>query len=167
MLRRLYFLFPDENHAQKLVDELANWNIPKSRIHAITRDDKIGGLPAATGRQKNDTAFHIEKILWSSNLILFGLALTMLVVSLFISEWLWLGMAIVVMLITFFIGQQFVMRLPDVHITEFTDALSHGEILLMVDVPLHRVIEIKGFIQHQYPEATEGGASWTMDAFGL
>lgn len=167
MLRRLYFLFPDENHTQKLVDELTSWNIPKSRIHAISRGDKTGNLPAATERQKNDTAYHIEKILWCSNLILFGLALTILVVSLFNAEWLWFGLAITVMLITFFIGQQFVMRIPDDHLSEFTDALSHGEILLMVDVPLHRVTEIKGYVQHQYPEATGGGASWTMDAFGL
>lgn len=137
MLRRLYFLFPDENHAQKLVDELTSRNIPKSRIHAISKSDNTGGLPAATERQKNDTAYHIEKILWSSNLILFVLALTVLVISLFIAEWLWFGLAILIMLITFIIGQQFVMRLPDDHLTEFTDALSHGEILLMVDVPLH------------------------------
>lgn len=167
MLRRLYFLFPDEEHAQKLVDELMDLNITKSRMHAIKQGSKPTTLPEATDRQKNDTIYQIEKFLWSSNLILFGLALIILIASLSMAEWLWFGLAIVVMLVTFFVGQQFVMHLPDVHLTEFTDALAHGEILLMIDVPLHRMGEIKRFVQHRHPEASGGGVSWATDAFGL
>lgn len=167
MLRRLYFLFPDEEHAQKLVDELMDLNIPKSRMHAIKQGNKPTTLPEATDRQKNDTVYQIEKFLWSSNLILFGLALIILIVSLSMAEWLWFALAIVVMLVTFFVGQQFVMRVPESHLSEFTDALAHGEILLMVDVPLHRIGEVKNFVQYRHPEATGGGVSWTTDAFGL
>ena len=38
-----------------------------------------------------------------------------------------------------------------------TDALSHGEILLMIDIPSNRVLEIENFVHHKYPEAVVGG----------
>ncbi len=59
------------------------------------------------------------------------------------------------------------LKVPDVHLTEFTDALSHGEVLLMVDVPSRRVAEIENFIYHRFPEAVVGGVGWTLDAFGI
>ena len=167
MLRRLYFLFPDEKHAQSAVDQLINRRIPKHRIHAIAEGVKLTSLPEATQRQKNDTAFHIEQILWTANIVIFAVALIVFVTGLVAAQWLWSGFALAVMLITFFAGQQFVMRIPDDHLTEFTDALSRGEILLMVDVSLLRVVEIKSFVQHRHPEATGGGISWTVDAFGI
>jgi hypothetical protein len=54
-----------------------------------------------------------------------------------------------------------------VHLTEFTDALAHGEILLMVDVSLHRVAEIENFVHRHHPEAAISGTSWTIDALGI
>jgi hypothetical protein len=61
----------------------------------------------------------------------------------------------------------FAVHVPDVHLTEFTDAVSHGEILLMVDVPSKRVTEIGGVVRRNYPEAVAGGVSLSVDAFGL
>ena len=167
MLRRLFFLFPDEKHAQRAVDQLINQNIPERRMHAITHGVRLTSLPEATERQKNDTAFRVEQFLWKTNLLLFAIALIVLIASLVAAEWFWSGFALVTMLITFFAGQQFVARIPDVHLTEFTDALAHGEILLMVDVPLYRVAEIETFVHQQHPEAAVTGASWTLDAFGI
>jgi hypothetical protein len=167
MLRRLFFLFPDEKHAQSTVDQLINLNIAERHMHAITRGVKLNSLPEATDRQKKDTAFRIEQFLWKANLLLFAVALLIMIASLSAAEWFWSGFALATMLISFFAGQQFVARIPDVHLTEFTDALSHGEILLMVDVPLYRVAEIENVVHKQHPEATVGGASWTMDAFGI
>jgi hypothetical protein len=167
MLRRLFFLFPDENHAQRAVDQLIKKNIPERHMHAITRGVKLSSLPEATERQKKDTAFHVERFLWNANLLVFAVALILLIASLATAEWFWSGFALAMMLITFFAGQQFVVRIPDVHLTEFTDALAHGEILLMVDVSLYRVAEIENHVHQQHPEAVVGGASWTMDAFGI
>ena len=64
MLRRLYFLFPDEKHAQLTVDQLLFRKIPLKKIHAITKGIELKTLPKATERQKNDTAFQIEQFLW-------------------------------------------------------------------------------------------------------
>ena len=166
MLRRLFFLFPDENHAQKVVDHLAEVDVTERYIHAIAHGVELKTLPEATDRQKNDTTFKVENILWHLNLLIFIIAVLALVPSFFVS-----GVMVItslgVMLVAFIMGQQFVVKVPDVHLTEFTDALSHGEVLLMVDVPSRRVSEIEDFIHHKYPEAVVGGVGWSLDAFGM
>ena len=167
MLRRLFFLFPDEPHAQRAVNQLVSLDIPKRRIHAIARNVELKTLPQATQRQKNDTAFRIEQFLWSSNLVVFLLALIALVVTLVAGEFIWSMICLAIMAVTFIAGEQFAVRVPNVHLTEFTDALSHGEILLMIDVPSNRVAYIEGFVHHNYPEAAVGGVSWSVESFGL
>ena len=167
MLRRLFFLFPDEPHAQSVVDELLSRDIPERRIHAVARNIELKTLPQATRRQRNDTAFLIERLLWSANLVLFAIALGAFAYELVAGNYGWSLLPLAVMAATFIAGEQFVVHVPNVHITEFNDALSHGEILLMIDVPYSRVAEIEDFIHHKHPEAAVGGVSWAVEAFGL
>jgi hypothetical protein len=167
MLRRLFFLFPDEKHAQRVVRELVNNNIAKRHIHAIAHGVRLYTLPAATERQKKDTAFLVEKLLWIANLLLFSIAFIGLIMALVSAETLWVAVAIFVMLATFIAGELFVVYIPDVHLSEFSDALSHGEILLMVDVPKNQVAEIEHLVHRHHPEAAIGGVGWTLDAFGI
>jgi len=167
MLRRLFYLFPDEPHAQRAVNKLLSLDIPERRIHAIAEGVELKTLPQATQRQKKDTAFRIERFLWSANLVVFAVALLALVGALVAGEYNWAIVPLLIMVVTFIAGDQFAVHVPDVHLTEFTDALSHGEILLMVDVPFNRIAEIDDIVRHNYPEAVAGGVSWTVDAFGL
>jgi len=167
MLRRLFFLFPDEIHAQHVVDELVNNDIPTRRIHAISHGVELKTLPEATERQKRDTAFRVEWVLWNANLLIFSFAFIALLSALLSGDIYWSAIALSVMAVTFILGEQFVVYIPDTHLTEFTDAMSHGEILLMVDVPKHRVAEIERLVHHHHPEACVGGVSWSIDAFGI
>ncbi len=167
MLRRLFFLFPEESQAQQAVDELVLSGIKLRHIHAIAHAVELKTLPAASERQKADTAFRLERILWTTNLVIFVFALLGLLLSFPLGS---ITMAIVSFLlmgITFIAAEQFVVRVPDVHLTEFTDALSHGEILLMIDVPYYRVTETENFLRYNHPEAVVGGVGWTLDAFGI
>jgi len=166
MLRRLFFLFPDESHAQKAVNHLLEMDVTERHIHAIAHGVELKTLPEATNRQKNDTAFKVENFLWHLNLLVFIVAVLALVPSLFISD-LMIVASLSVMLITFILGEQFVVKVPDVHLTEFTAALSHGEVLLMIDVPNRRVSEIEDYVRHNYPEAIIGGVGWSLDAFSI
>lgn len=167
MLRRLFFLFPTEARAQKLVDQLSLKGIKQSRVSAISHGVALKTLPEASERRKRDTVFHFERFLWTTNLILFAVALLMLLISLAMSSLLLALGSATVMLATFIAGEQFAVHIPDVHLTEFTDALRHGEILLMIDVQAGRVAEIEDFVHRNYPEAAVGGVGWTMDAFGI
>lgn len=167
MLRRLFFLLPDEEHAQRVVNQLVFLNISERNVHAVAPGVTLKNLPEATERQKNDTAFRVENFLWKANLLLFVVSLMTFCVALVMAAFYWTLAALFVMAITFFAGEHFVVHVPDVHLTEFTDALSHGEILLMVDVPAERVVEIENMVHHRNPEAVVGGVSWTVDAFGI
>jgi hypothetical protein len=166
MLRRLFFLFPDEPHAQRVVDKLIERGVPSHRFHAMAKSE-LETLPQATERQKNDAAFRVENFLWRTNFFIFLVALLFLVGTLAAGEYIWSMISLLVMFATFFAGNYFAVHVPDVHLSEFTDALSHGEILLMIDVPVKKVNEIESYVHHHYPEAAGGGTSWAVDGFNL
>jgi hypothetical protein len=167
MLRRLFFLFPDEPHAQRVVNELLNQDVPERRIHAIARNIKLNTLPQATKRQKEDAAFLVERFLWNTNLLVFAVTLGAFAYTLVAGSYSWSIISLVIMAATFIAAEQFVVHVPNVHLSEFDDALAHGEILLMIDVPSGRVAEIEDFIHHNHPEAAVGGVCWAVESFGL
>jgi len=167
MLRRLFFLFPDEKHAQLTVKQLVFKHISERKIYAIAPGVTLKALPEATERQKKDTTFRVESFLWTANLLIFAFSLATLIVTLIMSEYLLAIIALGGIAATFFAGEHFVVHVPNVHLTEFTDALSHGEILLMVDVPVSRVTEIEDFVHQHHPEAAIGGVGWSLDAFEI
>ena len=75
MLRRLYFLFPDAEHAQSVVKDLFDLKVPRHRIHALAgKGVDLQHLPGATIRQKSDTLHHVVWLGWKFNLLLFSLA---------------------------------------------------------------------------------------------
>ncbi|UCB55639.1 MAG: hypothetical protein JSW45_03675 [Thiotrichales bacterium] len=167
MLRRLFFLIPDTDHAQMVVDGLIANGVPRRRIHATGHGVDLGSLPQATERQKKDTAFRLEWFIWNTNLTLFFIALIVFIASLVLGSVFSATVSLVVMLLTFLAGEQFAVKVPDVHLTEFTDALAHGEILLMVDVPVKRVAEVEAYVHSRHPEAATGGVSWTIGALEI
>jgi hypothetical protein len=167
MLRRLFFLFPKTENARQAVEDLATCGIGRRQIHAIASGVDLAGLPEATERQKSDAAFRLEWFIWNTNLAVFVAAIAALITSLLLGQGQVALLSLLVMILTFIAGEQFAVRVPDVHLTEFTDALQHGEVLLMVDVPGYRVTEIENIIHHRHPESVPGGVSWTMGAFGL
>lgn len=169
MNRRLYFLFPDQVLARHAVDNLLDGaGVDARHMHAIARSDvRIDRLPHPTRRQRSDLAARLESLLWNGNLVLFGLALLALIAALVAGATGWVMAALLVMATTFLGGALFTYRVPHVHLDEFRDALAHGEILLMVDVPSNRVKTVEDYIQHHYPAAVPGGASWNVEAFGL
>lgn len=168
MDRRLYFLIPDRQHALAVVDELVEHGINHEQMHALAdKRTRLDGLPRASIRQKNDPAQRVEKIFWNANLACFALALISLIVLpvLYGLGW-WLLIPVAVMVANFMIGLHFT-NLPNTHLGEFRDALAHGEILLMVDVPESRVAQVENDIHQHHPEATVSGAGWSTQAFGL
>jgi hypothetical protein len=168
MNRRLYFLLPDRSHALSVVDELAHSDIDSLHLHALAdQRTRLDGLPGATRRQYQDSATRLEKILWNANLISFACALSALIALLITLglSW-WLVIPIGTLVVNFVIGLHF-SSIPNTHLGEFRDALAHGEILLLVDVPESRVAEVENQVHRGHPEAIPGGVGWGTQAFGL
>lgn len=128
--------------------------------------DDLGDLPKATLWQQKDYAHQAEHWLWTANLILFFIAMGVLLYGILTGN----GLLAVIMLglmgLTFAAGLKWI-RVPDTSVQEFRSALSHGEVLIMVDVPRRRVVEIENLVRKTHPEAVAGGTSWMVDALGI
>lgn len=168
MYRRLYFLFSDREHAQQVVHELADGKVPPGRLHALAREGTdLTGLPDATDPQRHDAAWRLERRLWDANLALFAAAFLGLIAALWFGAVIWVVAPLAIMAFSFVAGAIFAVRIPDAHLDEFREALRHGDILLMVDVPTRRVAEIEEIVHRRHPDAVVGGVGWTMGRMGI
>ncbi len=165
MKRRLYFLLPEPDKARRVVAELVEVGVDERQMHVLARDGvDLSGLPAATAEQRRDLAERIERLLWGGNLAVFWIALMAFLATLFTGLSAWSVVAVAVMIATFVAGALFALLVPNVHLEEFRDALAHGDLLLMVDVPRRRVAEVEDRVHRHHPEAAVGGVSWTIGA---
>ena len=167
--RRLYFLLPDVAHARAVVAKLETNGIERQYTHVIAaKGIDLEGLPLASPNQRMDLGARLETIFWDGNLVLFFLALMALTVLILTSaSGFWLLVPAIIMLTTFIVGVGFTKYIPNVHLSEFADALRHQEILLMVDVPVGQVARVEKLVHHNHPEAVTGGVGWHIDALQI
>lgn len=167
MHRRLYFLAPGRVQALSVIDELSRQGIHPESIHILAdKRTRTDDLPQALDRQKNDAGGRLEKALWNGNLISFALAFGFLIFLLITQNlnW-WLLLPTSVLTANFIAGLKF-SNLPGNTLGEFRDALAHGEILLLVDVPEARSDAIERSVHRHYPEAAMVGIGGGAEAFG-
>ncbi len=167
LLRRLYFLFPDAATTAAAVHELSQRGVDQRHMHALARSAaEAEHLPLASTAQRRDLSRRLETLLWDGNLGLFFVALALLVIALY-QDWALLAVLMAAaMVVTFLLGLRATL-LPDVHLEEFQDALAHGEVLLMIDVPKSRVAEVEDHVHRHHPAATVGGVGWSVEGMEL
>lgn len=166
--RRLYFIIPDESRAAKVVADLEAAGVNRRHIHAIAgKGATLEKLPAANERQRRDAVWRLQRVLWTGNLGLFAVATAGLIASLLQNSANGAFLSAAVMATSFIAGFVFATRVPDTHLDEFRGVLAHPEVLLMVDVPKSRVAEIEEMVSQRHPEATAGGAGWTIEALQI
>lgn len=166
MKRRLYFLFPNEEHAQQAIDALQrDAMVETDQIHVIA-DYETRTIRHPHTRLLGDTEAQLETRLWNGNLILFFIALAVFIIALGSSMPVLAAVTVVVMLATFVAGLMFTTRIPRAHMSQFREALSHREILLMLDLPRERVHEVEHYVHHHYPDAETGGVGWHLGVMG-
>ena len=167
MKKRLYFLFPDDSAAQRALKTLTGNGIKRKHIHAIAKEGvALRNLPRATKFQREDTFHRAEYWLWRINLVIFALFLAVFIYGLSTGSALLALAGAIVMLATLGAGVLW-SQYPDSSLQEMAAAMSHGEIVLLVDVPVYRAREIETLIEHRLPDCEVGGVSWIIDAFGL
>lgn len=166
--RRLYFVISDEPQAAQVVNDLETAGVAVQHMHAIAgRGTTLTRLPPATERQRQDAGARLERIAWTGDLTLFFLGLVGLIASLIWASPAGSLLSVVLMALTLVAGVLFAVRVPDTHLDEFRGALSHSEVLLMVDVPRQRVAEIEELVRRRHPEAIPGGTGWTIEALHI
>jgi hypothetical protein len=166
MKRRLYFLLPDVEHTRAVIHDLQKTGVTSDQVHVLAGTGiDLQDLPRANGRQQRGFGERLETLLWDGNLAVFFTALAALLPMAWLQlAWYWLMLPAAVMLVTFVLGEEFTRRIPNVHVSQFRDALQHEEILLMVDVPANQVAAVEGLVPRHHPEAVAGGVGWQVDA---
>lgn len=153
MLRRLFFVFPNEPYAQHVLDQLIEIGISKRNIHAISASKKLKSLPEASLKLNSDSTLRAQSVIWNINLLIFAFAVIAFLITLMIGELSWIILALALLVASFFAGEQFLVNIPDVHLADFNEALAKGEILVMIDVPMSRVTEIEDLVHRRHPDA--------------
>lgn len=160
MKRRLYFLLPDIAHAMMVVTELQASKIEPLQLHL-----KPGAgidsskLPATLQDIHRDTEHLVERYLWNTNLVLFFIALSVFCLSLYM-QWTIVAFIMVLFMLSSFLLGLWDTTLPEVKLAEFDNALSHHEILLMVDCHKEHIRQIEELVHLHNSGAVNGGVSW-------
>jgi len=163
MFRRLNFLIPNAKLAQEVVNELTGLGVNDKNIHTYAEHNlPTDSLLPATKNQAEDRSQYLEDIFWKGNLSFFFILLCLLIITLLTSHYLLSLACLGIMLVSFSIGNIFATYIPHVHLSEFKNALSHNELLMMVDVPYEKMHDIETQIHRHHPAVVEGGSSWAL-----
>jgi len=168
MFRRLHYLLPNQQLAKAVVEELNSLGISNQQIHAYAEHNlPVGELPPVTKNQAHDKTLQIENLLWKGNLILFFVLLAVCLVSLVTANYTLALISAALMLMSFALGNFFAQHIPHVHLYQFADALSHNELILMVDVDDEKLDMVEKNIHRHHPAAVEGGSCWTFKGINI
>lgn len=169
-MRRLYFMAPDVESARQTVNDLLLARIDESHIHVIAKEGTpMEDLPAASFFQRSDLAHGVEQ----------GLALggaTGLVAGLIAITLPGAGLVLgggAIMLATTLAGASIgawsaslrALNIPNSHLTEFEEEIKRGGVLMLVDIPKHRVDEIRALINRTHHEVADRGAEKSIPHF--
>lgn len=169
MRRRLYFVLPDTESAETIERELLLAKIDDPHIHFLAKDGiNLGRLHVANLLQRSDLLHGI-----GLGMVAGGItgALAGVVLSFFpeISSRIGMGgilvLAVVCAMIGSWISGMIAISIPNSRLKHFQPAIDRGEILLMVDVPVRRVAEIRELIISHHPEAKAKGQDAQIPAF--
>jgi len=169
MRRRLYFVLPDVDTAETIEKELLLAKIDDPHIHFLAKDGiNMGSLHIANLLQRSDLLHGI-----AIGMIAGGLtgALAGVALSFFPEVGSAIGMggililAVVCAMIGSWISGMIAVSIPNSRLKRFQPAIDRGEILLMVDVPMRRVSEIRELITTHHPEAKNKGQEAQIPAF--
>lgn len=169
MRRRLYFVLPELSVAEVVEKELLVSKIDDHHIHYLAKDGaSMGRLHVANLLQSTDLlhGMGVGFVVGGITGMLGGLMVT------FYSELgatLGMGGILILAVLGAIVGSwasgMIAVSAPNTRLKQFQSAIDGGQILLMVDVPVRRVTEIRELILSHHPEAKSGGADNHVPAF--
>jgi hypothetical protein len=169
--RRLYFVIPDVDASRRVEDDLLLAKIDDHHMHFLTKEQiDAKDLPGTGALQRSDGIHGI--VIGAVIGLILGIILAKWANGLpedssFRLGWVWFAS---VPLLGGVIGWLISDRpsktyTPHHHHKAFEDALEEGHVLLMVDIPVGRVDEIREVIKSHCPEAEDHGIDPNIPAF--
>lgn len=168
-MRRVYFLLPDIESARRLVDRLLLKRIDERHIHLLAkRGTPMEDLPKASVAQRTDLIPALERgiTVGGATGALAGLvAIAVPPAGLILGGGAVFGLAVAGAGFGAWASTMLGVSTPNSQIKRFQDAIEHGEVLAMIDVPKARVDEIEDVVRTLHPEAEIGGTEPTLPPF--
>jgi hypothetical protein len=169
MRRRLYFILPDVGSAETIEKELLLAKIGDPHIHFLAKDGvNLRRLHVANLLQRSDLlhGIGIGMIAGGITGALAGVALSFYPE---LGDQIGMGgilvLAVVCAMIGSWVSGMIAVSIPNSRLKRFQPAVDRGGILLMVDVPVRRVREIRDLIVSHHPEAQAKGQEAQIPAF--
>ena len=169
MRRRLYFIMPDLQSARRMMDDLLLARIEERHIHFLAkRGMSLDGLHEANHLQKSDLVHGAQVGLALGALL--GVILGAVVVMTTATDDRWqipivLGAGLAGALFGAWVASMVGSAVPNSRLKQFESAIAEGKILVMADVPQHRVNEVRESLGARHPEAEDRGIDPHIPAF--
>jgi hypothetical protein len=158
-MRRIYFLVPDIATIHKIIDELRSEGIEDRHMPILAkRDTPLGDLPEAGVTIKTDFIPAVERgaVLGGATGLLAGLV-GLRFAGFAIAGGAVLGVLIASATISSLAAGLIGMSLGNTRLKKYEQAIEHGEILVLLDIPKDRIEDITKLITKHHPEATFEG----------
>jgi uncharacterized membrane protein YeaQ/YmgE (transglycosylase-associated protein family) len=169
MRRRLYFIMPDLPSARKMMDDLLLARIEERHIHFLARrGTSMEGLHEANHLQKSDLVHGAQVGLALGAFLGFVVGAIVVMTIAVDNRWqivIVLGSGIVGALFGAWVASMVGSAVPNSRLKQFQSAIDEGRILVMADVPQHRVDEVREALHDRHPEAEDGGVDPHIPAF--
>ena len=169
MRRRLYFIMPDLASARAMMNDVLLARIDERHIHFLAkRGTSMDGLHEANILQKSDLV-HGAQVGMALGAVL-GIILGGIMVLAGAADDRWqiatvLGTGIIGALFGLWVASMVGCAVPNSRLRRFQQAIDDGKLLLMVDVPKHRVDEVRSLLSAEHPEAEDRGVDPYIPAF--
>lgn len=160
MNRRLYFLAPDVDQAQQLVNDLLVNHVPEKNVHVIAKEGiSLEQLPEADFRQKSNVVVAAMRGLAIGIIIglIAGFLAWFFVPGWFSSPGLVAIIALAGACIGTWVSTMIGVSESNRDLRMFEGAIRHGHLLLLVDVPRRRIAEIRDLVRRHHPDAVDRG----------
>ena len=169
MRRRLYYVMPDLASARKIMDDLLLARLEERHIHFLAkRGTPMDGLHEANVLQKTDLVHGAQLGLVLGALL--GCTAGALLVTFVLTADNWqiitvLGSTLIGAFLGTWISSMVGSSVPNSRLKQFEPLIEEGKILLMADVPEHKIDEIKAHLGERHPEALDRGVDPHIPVF--
>jgi hypothetical protein len=168
-MRRIYFLVPDVPMAKRIVDELLLARIEERHLHVLAkRGTQLDDLPEASLLQKSDFVPAIQRglALGGATGMLAGLVgLALPGAPMVIAGGVLLASSLAGAGVGAWLGGMVGLNVGNTRLQQFADAIEHGSLLVMADVPRDRVEEIEERVRAHLPDAEIHGTEPLIPGF--